>query len=97
MNDDYSLSVLTIAALAGLFAGGLYFGGLWMTVRRAAGWRYPGLGMAISLFLRLAMLALILYIIADGHWQRYIAVVPGFLAARWFWIRRLDPSRRTQE
>jgi F1F0 ATPase subunit 2 len=88
-----SVAELTIAAAAGALLGSLYFGGLWLTVSHAQQWRNPGLGVAVSLFLRLAMVAMGLYLLGDGHWQRYAAVVPGFLAARWWWIRRIEPAR----
>ncbi|MGR9085610.1 MAG: N-ATPase subunit AtpR [Gammaproteobacteria bacterium] len=89
------ITEMTMAFFAGALSGGLYFGGLWLTVRQTANCRQPSLGIAVSLLFRLVILAIILYWMADGHWQRYLAAVPGFLAARWWWIRRIDPSERS--
>jgi F1F0 ATPase subunit 2 len=96
-NFDLNASVaeLSMAAFAGALLGSLYFAGLWFTVRQAPKWRYPGLGVVISLLLRLTMFAVFLYLFADGQWQRYVAVVPGFLAARWWWIRHINPAVRS--
>ncbi len=47
---------LGLLLFAGLCLGGLYFGGLWMTLRRLSRWRYPFLGMGLSLSLRLSVL-----------------------------------------
>ncbi len=88
-----SMVELIGAALAGTLLGSFYFGGLWFTVRHAAQWRNPGLGVAASLFLRLVLVALGFYWLADGHWQRYAAAAAGLLAARWVWIRRIEPGR----
>lgn len=88
-----SIVELTGAVAIGMLLGSLYFGGLWFTVRHAARCRNPGLVVAASLFLRLGLVAFGLYWLADGHWQRYIAAVPGLLAARWVWIRRIEAGR----
>lgn len=90
-----SVTELTIAAVAGAMLGSLYFGGLWLTVSHAQHWRNPGLGVAVSLFLRLAMVAMGLYLLGDGHWQRYAAAVPGLLLARWVWVRRIEARGET--
>lgn len=47
---------LTILFLVGFFLGGLYFWGLWMTLRRLPHWRHPFLGMGLSLLTRLTVL-----------------------------------------
>lgn len=45
-----------LLVLAGLSLGGIYFGGLWMTLRRLPRWRRPFLGVGLSVGLRLGML-----------------------------------------
>lgn len=84
---------LLLVAGAGFGLGCVFFGGLWLTVRRVQRWQYPGLGMLMSLFLRLSLVGGGLYLLADGHWQRYVAAVPGLLVARWWWIARIEPKR----
>ena len=81
-----------LASGAGFGLGCVFFGGLWLTVRQVQSWQYPGLGMLASLFLRLALVGGGLYLLADGHWQRYAAAVPGLLIARWWWVRRIEPK-----
>lgn len=85
---------LLLAACAGLALGAVYFGGLWLTVRRLPHWRQPALLMSISFLLRLVLLASGLYLMADGHWQRYAAAVPGLLIARWWGLRRIQPTTK---
>jgi F1F0 ATPase subunit 2 len=84
---------LIMTVLSGVLLGNLYFGGLWLTVRQTQHWQYPGLGMVVSLFLRLALVGVGLYLLADGHWQRYLAALPGLLVARWWWVRRIEPRK----
>jgi F1F0 ATPase subunit 2 len=86
---------LILAAFSGVLLGCLYFGGLWLTVRQAPNWQHPGLGMLASLFLRLALVGIGLYLMADGHWQRYAAALPGLLIARWWWVRRIEVKKAT--
>jgi F1F0 ATPase subunit 2 len=84
---------LLMASGVGLVLGSLFFGGLWLTLRRIPNWRHPGLGMLASLLLRLALVGSGLYLLADGHWQRYAAALPGLLIARWWWVRRIEPRK----
>lgn len=45
-----------VLLLAGLSLGSLYFGGLWITLRRLPRWRYPFFTMGLSWFIRLEIL-----------------------------------------
>ena len=45
-----------VLLLAGLSLGGLYFGGLWSTLRRLPRWRRPFLSMGLSWLIRLEIL-----------------------------------------
>ncbi len=92
MFDMDILAELILAAAAGFGLGGLFFGGLWLTVRGVQHWRHPGLGMLASLLFRLGLLGGGLFLFADGHWQRYAATVPGLLLARWWWVRHIQPK-----
>lgn len=82
-----------MAASVGIMLGCVYFGGLWLTVRQIPNARQPGLAMLASLLVRLALVAVGLYLLADGHWQRYAAALAGLLIARWWWIRRIAPRK----
>lgn len=93
MTNNMALALeCLIAAIAGIGLGCVFFGGLWLTVRRAPDRKYPGLVMLASLLLRLGLVGGGLYLLADGHWQRYAAALPGLLLARWWWIRRIEPK-----
>jgi F1F0 ATPase subunit 2 len=51
-----SLWNLGFLFIAGLGLGSVYFGGLWLTLRRLPRWRHPFLSMGLSLLLRVTVL-----------------------------------------
>lgn len=74
---------LGIAFLAGAALGGLYFAGLWWTVKNAChakrpAWRYVG-----SFFLRALVAGAGFYLIGAGSGLRLAASLMGFMAARY--------------
>ena len=87
---DVSVSWLhgLLALASGMGLGSLYFVGLWLTVRRVAQSRLGGLGLLTSLLLRLALIAVGLYLVPGHRWQDYLAALLGILAARGYWTRR---------
>lgn len=52
------MSIVRLIAIfsVGAFLGGVYFWGLWVTLRRLPRWRHPFLGMGLSLLIRLTVL-----------------------------------------
>jgi len=97
MTDNASLIIeLLPAACVGVALGCFYYGGLWFTINRLVHWRQPALGMLASLFIRLAVVAMSLYLLADDDWRRYAAALPGLLLARWWWIRRIKLQEMAQ-
>jgi len=74
--------VLVLAALAGAALGTLFFGGLWYTARRAAASPLPALWFFGSLMSRMAITLPGFYFVAGGHWERMLACLLGFVAAR---------------
>lgn len=84
---------LMLALLAGLALGLLYFGGLWLTVRRLARTRRPAPLFALSLLLRMALTLAGFYLVMDGSWQRMLACLAGFIAVRQLLVSRLKPDR----
>lgn len=51
-----NLFKLLVIFSAGLALGGIYFWGLWFTLRRLPRWQHPFLGMGLSLLTRLTVL-----------------------------------------
>ncbi|MEO6407546.1 MAG: ATP synthase subunit I [Burkholderiaceae bacterium] len=84
MNDSLALPVAT---LAGVLLGLFFFGGLWWTVRRAMDSPRPALWIGGSLLLRMACTAGGFVVVSAGNWQRMLACLLGFWAARWLVVR----------
>jgi F1F0 ATPase subunit 2 len=83
---------LLLSFLAGIFAGGLYFGGLWYTVRQLSTARQPALLLLGSFALRLALLLGAIYLLASVHWSNLFSAMAGVLLARTLLIRRWGPG-----
>jgi len=85
---------LLLAVLAGAALGAIFFGGLWWTTRRATASSRPALWFFGSLLLRTGVALAGFLAVADGHWERMLACLLGFVAARTIVIRmtRLPPG-----
>lgn len=79
MNETLML-VLSWAAGGGL--GALFFGGLWWTVRRAAGSKWAPLWFPVSLLFRSALALAGFYAVSAGHLDRLALCLLGFVMAR---------------
>lgn len=79
---------LALAGMAGLLLGAIFFGGLWWTVRLGVASRRPALLFLGSLLLRTGVVVAGFYLVGDGHWQRLLACVSGFVIARFIvtWV-----------
>ena len=71
-----------LAWLAGLLLGGIFFGGLWWTVRKSVSSQRPALWLLPSLLLRMSITLAGFYFVAGGHWQRWLLCLLGFIMAR---------------
>ena len=87
------LIFLIVACIAGVGLGLFYFGGLWLTVRRLPDSRGPALLFLGSFVGRTALTLLGFFFVMNGHWQRMLACLAGFLIARQVLIARLRPDR----
>ncbi len=83
---------LILALAAGIGLGVFYFGGLWLTVRRLPTAQRPALLSLLSFFARLGVVLSGFYLVMDGHWQRLLACLLGFLGARVILVRLLGPE-----
>jgi F1F0 ATPase subunit 2 len=86
--------MIIVAIIVGLILGILFFGGLWLTVKKALGTTYAPLWFLGSSLLRTAIVLTGFYYIAQGNLPRLLLGVAGFIAAR-FLVVRLTRSTET--
>lgn len=95
MSPDTFLLYLLIM-LSGALLGGVFFGGLWWTVRRLPQAKHPALLTLASLSLRIALVVFGLYGLMAGEIPRLVAALLGFWLIRlWFMRRMRVPSAGT--
>jgi len=70
------------ASAGGAVLGVLFFGGLWWTVRKSLASAHPALWVLGSLLLRMGLTVTGFWALSDGHWQRLVASLLGFVLAR---------------
>ena len=87
-----------LALLAGLLLGAIFFGGLWWTVRKSLSSQRPALWLLPSLLLRMSITLVGFYFISDGHWQRLLICLFGFIMARLAvtWLTRSFGENQTR-
>ena len=83
-----TLAVAAAALAAGAGLGVFFFGGLWWSLRRAMASSRPALWVTGSLLLRVGTATAGFVAVGAGDWQRLLACLLGFWAARW-WVLRL--------
>jgi F1F0 ATPase subunit 2 len=94
MHDTLTLAA---AGLAGMALGGLFFAGLWWTVRLGVTSRRPGLWLIASLLLRMNMILAGLWLTGHGNWQRLLACLLGIGLARTIVMILVRPATRTRQ
>ena len=82
---------LLLSGMAGAALGVVFFGGLWWTVRKAVTSGQPALWFFGSVLLRMAVALAGFYFVSDGHWQRLLACLLGFVIARLILMRLAGP------
>jgi len=85
MNPDYG--ALGVGLVAGAAIGLVYFGGLWLTVRRLPARRRPHLWLLGSFVLRLGLALAAFYLLVPLGWQALATGLAGLLAARQVLVR----------
>ena len=73
---------LTLAWMAGVALGALFFGGLWWTVRKACASERPALWFFGSLALRMSIALAGFYFVSGRDWERLLLCLLGFTVAR---------------
>ena len=82
-----------LAFAAGIGLGIFYFGGLWLTVRRLPTVQHPVLLSFCSFFVRMMVVLTGFYFVVDGHWQRLMVCMLGFLGMRSILVRLWGQDR----
>lgn len=77
---------MIIAFIVGLALGALFFGGLWLTVRKAVTTAKPAFLILGSFIIRIALVLIGFYFIGTDSWQRLLIALLGFLIARFLAI-----------
>lgn len=86
-----------LAALGGAALGGFYFGGLWWTLQRALRSAHVALWQMASLLVRSAVALGGFWLLAGTSWQRWLACLAGFIAARVWLLRSTRPGHSPTE
>ncbi|GAB3265146.1 hypothetical protein GCM10027347_32680 [Larkinella harenae] len=73
---------ILLAGIAGLVSGVVFYGGLWLTVKKALNNKYASLLFFSSFLLRTAFTLTVFYFAAAGRWERMLVCMAGFLIAR---------------
>jgi len=87
---------MILAFIGGLLLGTLFFGGLWLTVRKLVTSRIPALWFLGSFILRVSITLIGFYYIFSGSWQRLLICVAGFIIARYTVIHFTKTNEKKQ-
>ena len=79
MND---FAIPTLALAAGILLGAMFFGGLWLSIRKGISARRPALWFFGSLVMRTGIVLTGFYLVSGGQWKRLFACLVGFILAR---------------
>jgi F1F0 ATPase subunit 2 len=73
---------ILFAVFTGMLLGGVFFGGLWWTIRKALTSSLAALWFFGSLLLRTALVVCGFLLVSRGDWRRMVSCVVGFLCTR---------------
>ena len=73
---------MALAFTTGLALGTLFFGGLWITIKKAVTAKIPAIWFFVSFVLRVSITVAGFYYIAAGSLQRLLVALCGFIIAR---------------
>jgi F1F0 ATPase subunit 2 len=73
---------MILVFLAGCILGVLFFGGLWLTVKKAVNAKMPAVLILSSFFLRISIIMIGFYVVGADNWQHLLGCLLGFIAAR---------------
>jgi F1F0 ATPase subunit 2 len=84
---------MTIALAGGMATGLLFFGGLWLTVKKSLASRTPALWLIGSFLLRSAVTMVGFYYLSGDDWRRLIICLVGFIIARTFIKQKIQLTK----
>jgi F1F0 ATPase subunit 2 len=90
-----TMGELLFSFLTGIGLGGVYFAGLWETVRKLPDVEKPVRRIALSYALRMTLVLSGFYFVMQGEWERLAAAMVGFLLMRELLLRRLGKTTST--
>jgi F1F0 ATPase subunit 2 len=90
------LLALGLAFAAGVVLGAFYFGTLWLVVRRLDRAAWPAVWLGATGIVRLAVVIGLFALLVGPRWERLLAALVGFLAARVVLTRWLGPAASPQ-
>ena len=73
--------------LAGGAIGLLYFGGLWLTLKKLSQKRRWGLWLGASFLARTALAMAFFWLLAAGDWHRLLTLAAGFSMVRFLLLK----------
>lgn len=73
---------MVLAFIGGLLLGTLFFGGLWLTMKKVLTSKMPGILFSGSFLIRAGITMIGFYYISLGQWERLLVCVFGFIVAR---------------
>ena len=74
--------LMILVLLAGFVMGTLFFGGLWVTVKKAVAAKIPAIWFFCSFILRVSVVMLGFYYISPRGWKPLVISLLGFIFAR---------------
>jgi F1F0 ATPase subunit 2 len=83
---------LILAFLAGLALGVFFSLNLWSSVKKMTDEQTPWHVLFMNFVLRIGVVGAGFYIVMDGHWERMMAALAGFVLMREILVRKLGRS-----
>lgn len=84
---------MLLAVAAGFVLGLVFFGGLWLTLKKGLMSKSPGVLFVLSFIVRTGITLLGFYYVSAGSWQRLLACLVGFTIARFLVRRYVKPGK----
>lgn len=82
----WAIGVLVWGALLGL----MYFGGLWLTLRRLTEVKHQTVWVLGSLAIRNVLAVVGFFPVVRQGWQYALICLAGFILVRFIWVRRIS-------